>query len=78
MSPAAAQTETMPLSGGSSLVLTKLNDNGSNWIDYKTRMLIALGSWSLRGYIEGTAVPTMCYNTIVLAILINENPTIAC
>jgi hypothetical protein len=62
MSPAAAQTETTPLSGGSSLVLTKLNDNGSNWIDYKTRTLIALGSWSLRGYVEGTTVPATRYN----------------
>src|ERR1700733_6164108 len=63
MSPAVAQAETVPLSGGTSLFLTKLDDNGANWIDYKTKATILMGSKSLMGYVDGTAVPAKCYAT---------------
>src|SRR6202034_2747840 len=79
MSPVAAQTETTaPLSGGSSLILTKLDDNGTNWLDYKTKTLIAMGSRSLTGYIRGTAVrPTRYSQNAAGRYLLADGTTLA-
>jgi hypothetical protein len=77
MSPAAAQAET-PLSGGTSVSVLRLNDNGSNWIDYKMKTLLLMGSKSLMGYIEGTAVPTKRYaKNSAGEFILNDGTTVA-
>ena len=53
MSPATTNDSSLP--GSNSISIPKLADNGSNWIDYKTKVLIAMGSRGLMGHVEGKA-----------------------
>jgi hypothetical protein len=48
-----------------------LADNGFNWIDYKTKALITMGSWGLMGHIEGRARKPALY------AIVNGVPVVA-
>jgi hypothetical protein len=54
MGPAGSNDTSLPGSN-STISIPTLTDNGSNWIDYKTKALIAMGSWGLMGHVEGRA-----------------------
>ena len=63
MGPAGSNDVSLP--GMNSTITTpKLADNGSNWVDYKTKVLIAMGSRGLMGHIEGRAQKPKPYTLV--------------
>src|SRR5204862_8180918 len=54
MSPAGLNDSNLPRSN-STISIPKLADNGSNWVDYKNKALIAMGSRGLMRHIKGQA-----------------------
>ncbi len=59
MGPAGSFESSLP--GRNSISIPKLNDDSSNWIDYKTKVLIAMGSRGLMGHVEGRALKPSPY-----------------
>jgi gag-polypeptide of LTR copia-type len=53
MGPAATMNDV--LTSGMHLAITCLADDGSNWIDYKNKILITMGAQGLKAPITGTA-----------------------
>ena len=51
MRPDALTDSALP--GSNSISIPKLANDGSNWVDYKTKVLIAMGSRGLMGHVEG-------------------------
>jgi len=51
MGPAGLNESSLPGSN-SNISILKLKDDGSNWVDYKTKVQIAMGSRGLMGHIE--------------------------
>jgi hypothetical protein len=56
MSPAATMDNSMPSTSSSPPNIPQLAEDGSNWVTYKHRMMIALGAHRLGEYVDGTAV----------------------
>jgi hypothetical protein len=56
MSPAATMDNSMPSSSSSLFDILQLAEDGSNWVTYKHRMMIALGTHGLGEYVDRTAV----------------------
>jgi hypothetical protein len=48
--------DSMPSSSSSLFNILQLAEDESNWVTYKHRMMIALGTHRLGEYIDGTAV----------------------
>ena len=44
---------TLPPSGTPTVVILKLLDDASNWVDYKSKALLAMGARGLMGHITG-------------------------
>jgi hypothetical protein len=57
-------TTDMSLPVGNSTSIPKLKDDASNWVDYKSKALIAMGSRGLMGHIEGQAVKPKMFNIL--------------
>jgi hypothetical protein len=55
---------SMPSSSSSTLFnIPQLAEDGSNWVTYKNRMLIALRARGLGEYVDGTAVQPILFAT---------------
>jgi len=77
MSPAASMDFSMP-SGSSSLFnIPQLPEDGSNWVTYKNRMLIALRACSLGEYVEGTATKTAHYVANFVGVVVKVDRSTA-
>ncbi|KAG1831651.1 hypothetical protein DFJ58DRAFT_634162, partial [Suillus subalutaceus] len=55
MSPGSIMDTTLPSTNSSLFSVPKLAEDGSNWITYKERTLMALGARGLMRYTEGRA-----------------------
>ena len=68
---------SMP-SGSSSLFnIPQLAEDGSNWVTYKNRMLIALRARGLGEYVEGTATKTARYVANSAGTVVKADGTVA-
>ena len=68
MGPAGSFENALPGSN-STIFISKLADDGTNWVDYKTKLMIAMGSRGLMGHIEGQALrpsPYMVVNDVAM------------
>jgi hypothetical protein len=54
---------SMPSSSSSLFDIPQLVEDGSNWVTYKHRMTIALGTHRLGEYVDGTAVRPILITT---------------
>jgi hypothetical protein len=76
MGPSIAMNEST-LPGSNSISIPKLADNGSNWVDYKTKVLIAMGSRGLMGHVEGRARKPTPYAIVDGVLVIADGKTTA-
>src|SRR5262245_52205876 len=67
--------ETSLTNNSSSTTVPKLADNGSNWIDYKAKALIAMGSRGLSNHIDGTALKPNAYSTVNNVVVLSDGKT---
>ena len=64
MGPANGANKTSLPGSSATITIPKLDDNGSNWVDYKTKVMIAMGSRGLMGIVEGRALKQKPYNIV--------------
>src|SRR5205814_6506700 len=61
MSPGAQSDMALPSNGTPTVVIPKLLDDASNWVDYKAKALLAMGARGLMGHINGRVVEPKPY-----------------
>ena len=64
MGPAANSDMSLTMNPNNSTTIQKLKDDASNWVDYKSKALLGMGSLGLMRYIEGRAVRPKPYDSI--------------
>jgi hypothetical protein len=57
--------------------IPKLKDDASNWVDYKSKALIAMGLRGLMGHIEGQAVKPKMYTMMYGMHMLPDGATAA-
>ena len=66
---------TVTIGSSQSLQIPALADDGSNWVDYQTKVQVAMGSKGLTRHLEGTAIKPSPYPiTGGVAMLPSGNP----
>jgi hypothetical protein len=74
MGPSSLNDSILPTSNPT-ISIPLLKDNGSNWVNYKTKALIAMGSQGLIGHIEGCAQKPKQYTVISSKAVLADGKT---
>src|SRR5215471_4396096 len=75
MSPASDMSTMSFSSSNSSITILKLNDNASNWMDYKFKALTGMGSKGLARHVDGTARRPTSYQEVNGVLMLSDGTT---
>ena len=77
MSPAANSDMSLSTSQSNVTTIPKLLDDASNWVDYKSKALLGMGSRGLMSHIEGRASTPKPYDIVDGVAVLSDGKTAA-
>ena len=75
MSPAANMDMSLALNQANATTIPKLKDDASNWVDYKSKALMGMGSRGLMSHIEGCVTKLKLYDLLDGVAVLSDGKT---
>src|SRR6266487_7127522 len=77
MSPVANSDMSLTMNQNNVTMIPKLKDDASNWVDYKSKVLLGMGLRGLMSHIEGCMVKPKPYDIVNGVMVLPDGSTAA-